>query len=212
MQNMVCRSVNEPFSSSNDCSSPPFAISNINAVSTFVSCTECNLTICSESAHSNRIAISWRISLSVHCARRLRLRNFAAKLTPVFLCDARRTVANLPLFNWNFSFDFAQSSGGGGRKARQKIKDHKIKFGLFLCGVKIHMALHKTKYHNDQSSSKKKKKKDCLILTRSIPHIHQIPTTQNYSFYFDFALYLPCKWCLLHIVALIYIIAGNQFI
>lgn len=163
MQNMVCRSVNEPFSSSNDCSSPPFAISNINAVSTFVSCTECNLTICSESAHSNRIAISWRISLSVHCARRLRLRNFAAKLTPVFLCDARRTVANLPLFNWNFSFDFAQSSGGGGRKARQKIKDHKIKFGLFLCGVKIHMALHKTKYHNDQSSSKKKKKKIVLF-------------------------------------------------
>lgn len=125
IQNMVCRSVNEPFSSSSDCSSPPFAISNINAVSTFVSCTECNLTMCSESAHSRRIAISCRISLSVHCARRLRLRNFAAKLTPVFLCSARRTVANLPL--WKLELvrfvDFAQFRWWRGGREDKRSQD-----------------------------------------------------------------------------------------
>lgn len=98
MHTVVCCSLNEPASSSNVCSSPPVAISKTRAVSTFVSCTECNLTICGESAHNNSIAISCRISLSVHCARRLRLKNLAAKLTPVCLCMARRTVANLPLF------------------------------------------------------------------------------------------------------------------
>lgn len=98
MHTVVCCSLNEPASSSNVCSSPPVAISKTRAVSTFVSCTECNLTICGESAHSSSIAISCRISLSVHCARRLRLKNLAAKLTPVCLCIARRTVANLPLW------------------------------------------------------------------------------------------------------------------
>lgn len=95
---VVCCSLNEPASSSNVCSSPPVAISNTRAVSTFVSCTECNFTICGESAHNNSIAISCRISFNVHWARRLRLKNLAAKLTPVCFCIARRTVANLPLF------------------------------------------------------------------------------------------------------------------
>lgn len=90
-------SLNEPSSSSIACSSPPVANSKSKAVSIFVSCTECNLTMCFESAHSIKIAISWPISFNVHCARRLRLKNFAAKLTPVFLCTARRTAANLPL-------------------------------------------------------------------------------------------------------------------
>lgn len=97
MQNVVCCSLNERASSSSVCSSPPVANSSTRAVSTFVSWTECNLTICSESAHNNSIAISCRISFKLHCARRLRLRNLAAKLTPFCLCIARRTAANLPL-------------------------------------------------------------------------------------------------------------------
>lgn len=99
MHTVVWCSLNEPASSSNVCSSPPVASSKTRAVSTFVSCTECNLTICGESAHNNSIAISCRISFNVHCARRLRLKNLAAQLTPVCLCFARRTVANLPLYS-----------------------------------------------------------------------------------------------------------------
>lgn len=122
MQIFAWGSDSSPSSSRIACNSPPVALNNSeenkkilsntschhssllptynsssSAVSVAVSCTLCNLTMCLESLHSSSTATSCPMSLSELWARRLRRKNFAAKLTPVFLCTARRTAANLPL-------------------------------------------------------------------------------------------------------------------